>query len=272
MSEGETKVAQVAQQGTTAVGNTKSTARARNWCYTLNNPTTEEIAQVCKIQCKRHVCQLEEGEAKTPHLQGVVGFENAKSFTTMKKWLGTRAHIERCRNIKASMIYCSKKEGRIRTILTIGLPKKPTIIRNLRPWQLHLRNKILKKPDNREIVWVWDEKGNIGKTAFCKYMVIEHDAVYINGKASDMKYFLAQYFEKNPEKKGEGLICLMNFTRSIENYISYQGIEEIKDGIWFTTKYKCDTVVHNPPHIVCFANFPPDQSKLSKDRWCIYRL
>jgi len=37
-------------------------------------------------------------------------------------------------------------------------------------------------------------------------------------------------------------------------------------------KYEGSIVDRNPPHLVIFANFPPDQSKLSRDRWFVYKI
>ena len=47
-------------------------------------------------------------------------------------------------------------------------------------------------------------------------------------------------------------------------------IEDLKNGRYASTKYDCEVVIGNSPHIICFANFlPPDLTKLSLDRWLI---
>lgn len=91
-------------------------ARSRNWFFTLNNYTALEIKEICKIDCK-YVFQEEKGEKGTPHLQGCLMFENAKSFRVIKKLL-KRAHIERVKNKLASIRYCAKVETRVGNVYT----------------------------------------------------------------------------------------------------------------------------------------------------------
>ncbi len=90
--------------------NTKS----RSYCFTLNNYTKKDI-EILLTQFTPailYIFQEEIGEEnKIPHLQGVVKFKNAKHFRKMKK-IHPKAHWERCRNIRASVLYCSKDETR----------------------------------------------------------------------------------------------------------------------------------------------------------------
>lgn len=58
----------------------------------------------------------------------------------------------------------------------------------------------------------------------------------------------------------------------MENYVSYEAIESVKDGIFFSGKYESGMTIFNQPHIICFANFAPDIGKMSSDRWKIFEL
>ena len=62
---------------------------------------------------------------------------------------------------------------------------------------------------------------------------------------------------------------IFHYVRSMEDYVSYAAIEEVKDGMFYNGKYESSMVIYNPPHIICMANFPPDLDKLSKDRWVV---
>lgn len=93
------------------------------------------------------------------------------------------------------------------------------------------------------------------------------DALFLNGKAADMKFAIAQFVEENELK-----VCLLNFTRTVEERVSYEGLEAIKDGIFFCGKYESKQVIYDPPHVICFANFLPDKEALSKDRIKIITL
>ncbi len=103
-------------QEKTGVGNTVlPPKKARNWCFTLNNYTKSDIAQLHKekwnINTKQFCFQEEMGTEKVPHLQGVIAYKNARSLLTMKK-VNSRAHWEVCRSLKASLAYCSKADTR----------------------------------------------------------------------------------------------------------------------------------------------------------------
>lgn len=68
--------------------------------------------------------------------------------------------------------------------------------------------------------------------------------------------------------------CIMfDIPRANRGSISYASLESIKNGLICNTKYETGSKVFNPPHIIIFANFPPDKAdKLSKDRWKITNL
>ncbi len=101
----------------------KKRLRARTWCFTLNNYDSSDpgtLAQhFLKYNCVKYIFQEEIGENKTPHLQGVVNFKNPLSFSTMKK-INNTAHWEVCKNLKASINYCSKEDTRSGEIYSYG--------------------------------------------------------------------------------------------------------------------------------------------------------
>lgn len=86
-------------------------ARARNWCFTLNNYTDEEVQLVMKEHTPRNyiVFGYETGENGTPHLQGYVMLKNPAKLDVMKKWI-PRAHFEIARGKPQQNIdYCIKE-------------------------------------------------------------------------------------------------------------------------------------------------------------------
>lgn len=84
-------------------------SRSRNWCYTLNNYTEEELKGLKDIDCKYHVLGEEVGEKGTKHIQGYIEFANAISFESIKSKL-FRAHIEkRLGSSKQASDYCKKE-------------------------------------------------------------------------------------------------------------------------------------------------------------------
>ncbi len=266
------KMTQMTQGNISTNGNTTKGIRARIWFVTINKPSKKDYDIFKKYidTCVKYVWQTERGESGTKHIQGTIEFKNAKTFRSVKKSL-PRAHIEKSRNILASFEYCQKSETRLDGPFTKGFPKPIKIIKVLRPWQQKIIDLIKISPDDRTITWVIDLKGGTGKTQLCKYIVHNYNALYLTGKSGDMKYLVKQYIDKDICNR-DNLICLFDYTRSIENYVSYQGIEEIKNGIFTSTKYEVETVIMNSPHVIIFANFKPVLSKLSKDRWNVITL
>jgi len=83
---------------------------ARNWCYTLNNYTEEEMMSVLHTPCRYHIFGLEVGESGTPHIQGYIEFGKVMRRSACKK-LFARAHWEvRMGSREEARDYC-KKEG-----------------------------------------------------------------------------------------------------------------------------------------------------------------
>ena len=74
-------------------------------------------------------------------------------------------------------------------------------------------------------------------------------------------------------KKNEGETpskVIINIPRSTNHsFISWTGIEEIKDMFFYSGKYEGGMVCAKCPHVVIFANGPPEMDKLSQDRWNI---
>jgi len=85
--------------------------RSRGWCFTINNPTGWDDADLERLKGKAVylVYGTENGEAEqTLHYQGFVRFEHAKSFTKLKGFL-TRAHLEPQRGTSSqASTYCKK--------------------------------------------------------------------------------------------------------------------------------------------------------------------
>lgn len=83
--------------------------RHRNYCFTLNNYTTEEETQITNLKCKYIIYGREKGESGTEHLQGFIILSSAKTFSAIKKSLPNRSHIELCKGTPyENFIYCSK--------------------------------------------------------------------------------------------------------------------------------------------------------------------
>lgn len=82
--------------------------RRRNWCFTVNNWTDEDVGQIEGLGAAYYVYGREVGEGDTPHLQGYVEFDSPKSFGWLHGQL-PRAHLEGRRGTREqARDYCMK--------------------------------------------------------------------------------------------------------------------------------------------------------------------
>lgn len=96
--------------------------QARNWCFTLNNPTDEDnealLLELPKVYYG--VWQHETGKEGTPHLQGYLAYKSRVRLATLKTLCPT-AHWEIARRSPlANRKYCTKGETRTGPVIEIG--------------------------------------------------------------------------------------------------------------------------------------------------------
>lgn len=85
-------------------------SRARNWVFTTNNYTDESLTCLRDLSCRYLVYGKELAPTtNTPHLQGFVVWENAKSLSASRRLLPPGSHIIRARGTPAECrTYCTK--------------------------------------------------------------------------------------------------------------------------------------------------------------------
>lgn len=253
--------------GNTISPTPKQISPAIRWCFTLNNYTTMDCSSiVLKIQrcCRFGIVGKEIGESGTPHLQGYVEFE--KKVRPISAFAIKQIHWEKAKgNRQVNVNYCSKENE---ILIKHGFPDPIRIIEVLYAWQSKVEDLALSPPDDRKIYWYWEEKGNVGKSAFVKYMIVKHGALYCcGGKYSDIMNLV---FNQDMDKCK---CILFDIPRANKGNISYASLESIKNGLVCNTKYETGVKVFNSPHVIVFANFPPeDQDQLSEDRWVINNI
>lgn len=261
-------------------GNTRNRPNpAVHWFCTWNNYLEDDLKKfdsICRDVCKRFCWQREIGsKSGIHHVHAYVHFSKKSRPMSVFKFTGD-IHWEKARGTRPKYLetidYVTKERTRDGepVFFNIKRPKKVKTIVNLYPWQQKIVDMIKKDPDDRSIHWYWESKGNAGKSALVKYLCVHHGALICAGKAADMKYLVAKYMEDNDGVSPE--ILIFDVPRSYKKYISYTGIEEIKNGCFCSTKYECGMVITNPPHVLVFANTKPDIDQMSKDRWCIEEI
>jgi len=205
----------------------------------------------------------------TPHLQGFLQFRSKDRPSKLTKLWDAKVWFEaatkRWRTVKKDlMAYCAK-EGDTYGAGSLKPPEKVKVIEVLRPWQKTLLDMVLCPPDDRSIFWIWETAGGVGKSALTKLLVVKHKAIICAGKAADMKYQIAQMEDKPT-------IVIFDVPRTSLDYVSYTGLEEIKNGCFASNKYESGMVTMNCPHLVIFANAPPNLLNVSLDRWKLFMV
>lgn len=238
----------------------------KNHFFTYNNYQPSEIDVIIstlKQFAYKGKVQSEIGENGTEHLQGMVWCHEPHRSTEFK--LPKQIHWEKMKDEQDVRNYCNKDDthdGKFRTSWGFPKPLKILKMEDFYDWQTQINNYLQCEPDDREILWVWSREGGIGKSTFCKYLIHTYNAVLCSkGQYSDMMNIL---YNANMDKTN---LVIFDLPRNNGNRISYSALESIKNGIICNTKYETGSKLLNSPHILVFANAPPDRQAMSSDRF-----
>lgn len=254
----------------------KRPSGAYNWLFTWNNYPENWMALLAPaLEQNEWIIGEEIGKKGTPHLQGYIEFKSKVRPIGYKKtpieihWgdeNGKPARGGRLANVK----YCSK-DGKFQGTLKPPRELVKMTYDKLRDWQKEIADNFLKPEDplfGRKIYWYWEKNGNVGKSVLCKYFVDCCNAIILSGSAADMKYGVSSFVSEHNEGPE---IVVMDIPR-VQDHISIKGIEEIKNGCFFSSKYESGMCRYNCPHVIIFANVPPEIESMSSDRWIIKNI
>lgn len=140
-------------------------------------------------------------------------------------------------------------------------------------WQAKLVAETAGDADPRKIIWYVDEKGNTGKSWLADWMV---------GKFGNKWEVMSGCGIKDAATIVLGMVSsgwsshgiFLDLTRTQESHNGfYATIESMKNARMTATKYQGKSFrFPKVPHVVVLANWGPDTSALSEDRWDIRRL
>jgi len=267
----------------TGLGNTKKPLKQpnqlKNWFFTWNNYPKDAIALLetrLNQICEKFVFQEEIGAIEgTPHLQGSIVLYKKMRWSEFK--LPKEINWRRTKYVDKSFAYCCKEWTKNGKCIMKGYKIKKklrTNITELYEWEEFIIALCEMEPDERSIWWFYDKEGGAGKTEFTKWYWNEYKEkclVCCGGGAKDIACMFSIQEKENSFDLNDDIVCIFNLTRSTEG-ISYKAIECVKDGMLFSPKYESNCLIFNHPHVIIFSNQLPDVSKLSEDRWNIYRL
>lgn len=277
---------------TEVLGNTKPKPPQQSpsirWCFTLNMKNKNETEALefhssysSKIKpfCKYFIYKLEKGkEEQVFHLQGYLELLEKTRQTGMKK-IDERAHWEPAQASRlANIAYCSKLETKVSEPIIWDKSKEPKYtadqlmlvpFNDFKKWQKEAIEKAKEPVNKRHIYWYWSSQGGMGKTEVAKHLIYYHNWGYLDGdKQSIMCSVLGEDGEKEI-KAG----YVFNFGRNKDmKKVSYSAMENLKDGLLFSSKYKSNGGLFPPAKIIVMANEPPHMDGLSEDRWIIINV
>lgn len=248
------------------------------WVFTHNNWKPEHVVELVEV-FTRCGCDYifgeevgkgtEEVPEGTPHLQGAIKCKTlirpieTFNLTFKPRWAKMKFSWER------NLTYCSK-DGKYHT--NVEMPE-PIHCPEIYGWQLEVEEivGVDPLPDDRTIHWFWEPTGNMGKSNLARWLVIKKNAVVVAGKAADMKHIVVTTTAK---RKGIApKIVVVDCPRSMRGYLSYTGMEEVKNGLFASQKYESDMHVQNRPHMIVLANFPPEPGReMSADRYHVVEI
>jgi hypothetical protein len=140
-------------------------------------------------------------------------------------------------------------------------------------WHDELDQILTSLKNMRAIRWYYSKEGNTGKTEFCRWMLQEYpnDTLVFKrfGGVSNMSHLVIEHLKTGKDLKYV-LVDLPRHYKDVDNI--YECLEDLIDGMFTSTKYMGGFVDIDTPHIVVFANFEPNVTTMSKDRWIIKEL
>lgn len=139
-------------------------------------------------------------------------------------------------------------------------------------WQLELVDYVMGPVHKRHIIWIWDPVGNTGKTDVCKYLGITrpNETLIVNAMGGARDF--ATIVKGAVDRGWNWNTVIVDLPRDAETKSIYEPLEAVKNGFVTATKYQGMTVMGNAPHVIVLANFPPEQHRMSKDRWVIRKI
>lgn len=259
------------------IGNKIRIVPGNKWCFTAwqEYEETQKLAsQIVKDDKKFfyvygiEICPTTGKE----HLQGFIQSKDKNyKIRPVEYFKSIKTHWEKSKgSLESNVDYCCK-EGKYFTNITEYKPRKKVKdpMDGLEPfkWQKEILDIVKSEPDSRKIYWYWEENGCTGKSTLAKHLCMKMNALVVGGKGSDIKYAVTTYLETKDLE-----VMIYDIPRIQGNSVSYASIEEIKNGCMFSNKYESKMQCFNTPHIIVFANRPPDVENLSADRWVVCEI
>lgn len=174
-------------------------------------------------------------------------------------------------SLKDAYVNYVRKFGDVMGVKTIyeslssDIEREPPNIQ-LREWQEEIIKRF-NQPVDRSVVWITDIKGGCGKSTFLDWMELSYPDKVCGlvqlGGTQNSATIIKNHIDKYPKTE----IIIIDLPRDAQKRNIYDSIESFKNGKMNTTKYSGKTFRFNKCHVCVLANFYPDLSRLTLNRW-----
>lgn len=265
------------------------------WSVTItlkgNSGDPQVVINYFEDQCKNYWFQLERGEngEKKLHYQCCFQYsdETKKRQTAMIKWIGilcekidayppnkhsvTPVGDNRTNAIQRYVSKCDTRQAGpwcSQEIYNVYEDMKE--MQKPYPWQQHVLDCVKVKPNNRHIYWIYDPKGNHGKSSLCKWMFLTKQAKLISVNNADR--LTSAIVSAGPFK-----CYLLDIPRSLDAKKSigaaFEIVESLKNGLILDNFFGKDKyLAMKSPWVFVFSNRLPDMCAVSEDRWQVIHV
>jgi len=257
------------------------TQKVDHWISGSVDHERPDVVGILETKFEAGRVSLEKGKNGIVHFQITVGcFKTRMRRSAVRKYIEEhypvdfpiKDYCEPCEKTWASFQYCKKADTHVAGPWEWGMaPAEPSRDLEMKdlpapyPFQQTILDKYNEPAEifNADIHWYCDPDGQIGKTMLGRMLVLKHKFYLLDGDAQKMKSQAA----KHP---APGYI--LNVVRSKEGKFSYAGLEAISDQ-FFCDTFGCENagmVVRQGSHVVIFANWTPEQGKITSSRLKIF--
>lgn len=158
-----------------------------------------------------------------------------------------------------------------------ALPQIPAWRVPTQDWQMKLMAQF-EHPTNehngRKVFWYYDEIGGTGKSVLADYLAITEPHKWFSTGAFGTHLLRYQIIINAISSGWYGHGIIIDLPRQAESNVGfYQVIEDLKNGRITSQKYSGKVkYLGTIPHVIVFANWKPNFSKLSRDRWVLRQI
>lgn len=240
-------------------------SRSRSWIFTLNNYTSDDETTLQSLDCRYIIYGREIAPTTgTPHLQGYVYFNEAKTLSSVKKKISKTAHLEIPQGTATqNREYCSKD--------------KDFFEKGIIPDQNDKNGKTKLTPASKfsdcttlaQYKWLQTLKTQTIQSRTEKPTVLWFHGPTGTGK-SKLAYSYPDVYPKNETKwwdgyYGQQTIVIDDFEKN--TYWTFRTLLKVIDRYPFLVEYKGGTLQLNSPTIIITSEHPPEHYTETKTEY-----